>query len=679
MRLSLRMRCMVVLSCLVVPLVIFGTTHLMSQYKQIDQQRQAMRQIEMEQPFVNLIQSLALRKSEILSAQDTGVITQHINKILDAITTRQHHQPMINRHEFPLLHLVEQQTNFAIPLATEAFKHRINTIISNTVALGNMRKDVAIEQHRHHVEAIKQTLAKQSALTAKGIVNDQQRAYYVAITNDIPKLVQDLSNAEEALRTITYDQKLGIIAHEQLATVLLWQHVIEADDYKSLIQHLTTAIKPDNFKTLEARNDRLINDLQHYQQKHQMLMSLFLLLQQQEPSVTDEQVKQAFNSVQYAAIKLRATIEERLLNQLQDTLFIQATHLEENLIIALYGFLVLLMAISSLANVIIKPVLKLQQTMLALQDGHTDIAIPYANAQNELGDMARSIMIFRMHLERFQHASSNLNGNIKQAVDGVNSTIHHLDHASKYFAHTTERQSHQVTKASSEITLLSNLLQQTASAGEALHRWIDKLGILMQSQSTNSAQSIRRAHYLLESSHRVVESIQTLESVTKALAELTDQINLISLNASIDAVQQQPHSNHSMKYVASEMKSIAAKVTKIVDHFNVIIATLNDQSKAVFDGSTLIMKLIQELNQSSTQSFLQLDTERHVAEEITHQVLQASTLANEVKDRVEEIQTNTKLVTREAGKSLEQSTVLSQHNNSLKDSVDQLQHLLAVA
>lgn len=335
------------------------------------------------------------------------------------------------------------------------------------------------------------------------------------------------------------------------------------------------------------------------------------------------------------------------------------------------------------------PIRRMTATMSELAGGHLDTEIPAQSHQDEIGDMARTVVVFKDALLAQRHADESIKVNAdaklarSQALDrliigfenkvgelaaSLTSASGALQASAQSMTDTadqTNRQSNVVATAAEQAT--ANV-QTVAAATEELSASITEIGRQV-AQSTNIAQkAVAQATHTNEQVHGLANAAQSIGDVVRLISEIASQTNLLALNATIEAARA-GDAGRGFAVVASEVKNLASQTAQATDEISAKIAEIQqatDQSVGAIQG---IAEVIEEINRISIAIASAVDEQTAATAEIARNVQQASQGTTEVSLNIAEVTLAAGETGRAAGEVLGAATELGAKSNTLNDEV----------
>lgn len=254
-----------------------------------------------------------------------------------------------------------------------------------------------------------------------------------------------------------------------------------------------------------------------------------------------------------------------------------------------------------LSNSIAVPITDLTQTMTALADGQNDAPIPGTTRADELGDMARAVMIFRdaaidraravaereqamaqigerlaavAHADlsvrivgvppAFQSLADDFNeamerlcqamGLVKDSIVAINLTSSEIQQATTDLATRSEQQAASLQASSSAMEHLTTQIEDYAKiAAEVSGSMVEARG-----EAENGGKVVGKA---IEAMDNVARASAEISEITTMIDGIAFQTNLLALNAGVEAARA-GEAGKGFAVVASEVRALAQRATE---------------------------------------------------------------------------------------------------------------------
>ncbi len=323
----------------------------------------------------------------------------------------------------------------------------------------------------------------------------------------------------------------------------------------------------------------------------------------------------------------------------------------------------------------------------------------YVHRNDEIGELCKAVDGMKNEL-RFiiedinGHANELLNSAVAldDNAQSTLSTVDNVDRAVNEIADGATSQAKDAIRASENVTLMGDMLEATSRDIDELN---DNARIMQESsvQATESLEELMRVNkevidaieLIYNQTYRTNESSQKIREATNIISNISDETNLLSLNASIEAARAGEQGRgfavvaneiqHLAEQSGSSTDSIAAMVNELINDSNMAVETMGrvreivlSQSKNVADTQAVVEKVIRAIENSITAiSSIEQQSVRlnEAKDEIIEVVESLSAVAEENAASTEE----TSAATTEVANSFNEVTQAAESLKSLADNI----------
>ncbi|HVX99238.1 MAG TPA: methyl-accepting chemotaxis protein [Pseudorhodoplanes sp.] len=258
------------------------------------------------------------------------------------------------------------------------------------------------------------------------------------------------------------------------------------------------------------------------------------------------------------------------------------------------------------------PLKGLAGVMKQLAAGDTSARIPATRAHDEIGDMARSVIVFRdtmiererlaeaqsqtsrarerrseiiaATIARFEKSVGDVLNKVRAAAGQMESTSGKLDDAANVMAAEAHQAQRRVSTAAANVTTAAGSVEELAASISEISAQTHTATDVAQRAVAEARRTVRTMEGLSCAATRIGEVVSLIQSIA-------GQTNLLALNATIEAARA-GEAGRGFAVVASEVKSLAAQTAKatqdIAEQIGSIQSATADATQAISQVNAII-------------------------------------------------------------------------------------------
>jgi methyl-accepting chemotaxis protein len=357
-------------------------------------------------------------------------------------------------------------------------------------------------------------------------------------------------------------------------------------------------------------------------------------------------------------IDLLKTVEDKLASDLVDLTNSIRTS-AQSAFMMLSVFTLVLLAITGILVVVVvrgitHAIADMTNSMKALAEGNKDIDIAGAHRGDEIGIMAKAVLVFKENMIKAdllaaEQAGENEAKEKRRIVleelamnfeNGVGSILGEVEEASNIMrvtaegmARTAEETSHQSTTVAAAAEEASANVETVAAAAEELSSSISEISRQVQQSAQTSGSAVHEAERANEMIIGLAQSAQKIGEVVELINDIADQTNLLALNATIEAARA-GESGKGFAVVASEVKNLANQTAKATEEISGQINGIQGATQDAVQSIQGITRTISEISEIASIIASAVKEQGEATQEIAYNVVQASTGTTEVRTNI---------------------------------------------
>lgn len=296
---------------------------------------------------------------------------------------------------------------------------------------------------------------------------------------------------------------------------------------------------------------------------------------------------------------------------------------------------------------ITRPLHGLAGVMKKLADGDTSARIPATQSRDEIGEMARTVIVFRdtvIEREALSQTQAQDNRAKERRSDTISSTIAEFKHSVEAVLGKLRAASTKLETSSSNLNVTADTVsaeahtarQRVTAASEnvtAAASSIEELAASISEIASQAEKSTEVASLAVSEAQRTVATMQQLGKAATRIGEvvgliqsIAGQTNLLALNATIEAARA-GEAGRGFAVVASEVKSLAGQTAKATEEIALQIGSIQSAAGDAAQAIEQVNKIITDMSAIASMVATTVDQQNNAVASIAEGVSSASSEA----------------------------------------------------
>jgi methyl-accepting chemotaxis protein len=264
--------------------------------------------------------------------------------------------------------------------------------------------------------------------------------------------------------------------------------------------------------------------------------------------------------------------------------------------VVILGSLVLILLCAGIGGLLFRrlfaPFKSLKRLMEEARSGHYAQTVPYANRQDEFGELARVILEFNAAMKRQQELRAEAANTERHAAEQQ-----HIDMMTM-----ADEFENSVGRTIEEVGTSADAMRETAetmsATAEQLSTSVGEIGQRIMEASQLAASCSQRAGQAGSTMQQLDAEAGHISTVVQLIDGIARQVNLLSLNAAIEAAHA-GNAGRGFAVVAAEVKRLADQTAEATDGIAAQVVRVQEKTRDAVTAAEAIAATIEQMNEIS--------------------------------------------------------------------------------
>lgn len=334
-----------------------------------------------------------------------------------------------------------------------------------------------------------------------------------------------------------------------------------------------------------------------------------------------------------------------------------------------------------------RPINRMVMAMRKLADRDYATDVPSLDRGDEIGDMAKTVQVFKENGQRVQQmeieqeelkreAELEKKTSMNMLANDFDSRTSGIIQALASAATEMQATANQMTSSSSNTAQASALVAAAATEADSNVQTVASASEELSASSAEIAKQIssvaqkstRASHEAETTSHEVSELNSLADSIGEvvgAIKGIAEQTNLLALNATIEAARA-GEAGKGFAVVADEVKKLAMETAQKTEQIDERVGKIQHAIRSSVEAVQRIISDVRQIDEATTTVASAVEEQYAATAEIGRNVAEASTGTQQVAQTIISVQRNAEETGQAAGTVLEAAGELARISTDLQ-------------
>jgi methyl-accepting chemotaxis protein len=358
-----------------------------------------------------------------------------------------------------------------------------------------------------------------------------------------------------------------------------------------------------------------------------------------------------------------------------------------NAVLMAFSFLLAAGVLWIVFNRIVRSIGQMTGAMSEIAEGNTSVAVPSVARRDEMGAMARALLIFKENAEKVQsmqaerealeraaraekaaamnRLADDFEAKVGEIVETVSSASTELEASARTLSATADRSQQLTTTVAAASEQASANVQSVSSATEQLTSSVTEISRQVQESARMAGAAVDQARMTNDRVGELSKAASRIGDVVELINTIAGQTNLLALNATIEAARA-GEAGRGFAVVASEVKALAEQTAKATGEISQQISGIQAATQESVNAIREISGTIEKLSEVSSTIAAAVEQQGAATQEISRNIQQASQGTQQVSCNITDVQRGAGETGSASSQVLSAAQMLSSDSNRLK-------------
>lgn len=369
-------------------------------------------------------------------------------------------------------------------------------------------------------------------------------------------------------------------------------------------------------------------------------------------------------------------LDEEVSGKIQSAFFFQS------IIFIAVVFILVFTVFLTLRYIVVIRLTAITRGLQDIAEGEGDLTKRLQDGYNdEVGELCRWFNIF---VEKIQTIIQDVAGG-SQNLNSASSRLALLSDSMKNDSDQTSVKANSVSLASEEMNAnmssvaaameqASTNIDMVASAVEEMNSTITQIAENTETAQRITVSAVEQTKNASEQVDELGLAADSIGNVLQSIAEISEQVNLLALNATIEAARA-GEAGKGFAVVANEIKDLAGQTAEAADEIKQRIEGIQTTTKGTTDHIEQITHVVEEVNEIVKTIALAVEEQSSATSEIATNVSQANEGLGEVNQNVSQSSVSISAISEEIGEVTQAANDISSNSAQVSENAEELSGL----